>query len=113
MTHSDDGYLPMYDPMDGFRTAGNRTAWEWNTEDVYEVLLAHEKVPDNYCISHPLVQRCFDLCASQERRIEKAVLYYCDFETQCDSFFDELENILMEHGILTGPKRYKAPDQEV
>ena len=42
-------------------------------------------------------------------RIEKAVLCYTDFDDQCDSALDEIETVLIELGVLKGPKCYVAP----
>lgn len=86
------------------RTAG----WEWNTEDVELVLGAHEKLGPG---SDQLVQRSYDLCVAQDRRIQRAVLHYVDMDAQMDSFFDALETILFEQGVLSGSKIYSAPQK--
>jgi hypothetical protein len=42
-------------------------------------------------------------------RIEGAVLAYTDFDDQVASALDEIENVLIEAKVLTGPKQYDPP----
>lgn len=85
--------------------------FEWNTEDVLAVLVAHGVCTYEGIASEP-VQRAFDICIAHERCIAKAVLYYTDMDQQVDSLMDEIERILREHGIVSGEKRFHAPADE-
>lgn len=85
--------------------------WEWGTEDVAAVLQAHGNSAAHE-LSSPVVQHAFDLCVANERRIQKAVLAYDDMEDQIDAFMGELEDILVEAGLLSGDTRhFSGPEQ--
>lgn len=78
-------------------------AWEVSDEDVAIVLKRHGVYDSK------TADRARDLCREVEAdRIEKAALAYNDFDEQVSSALDEIENILIEEGIVTTPKRFTA-----
>ena len=50
-----------------------------------------------------------DDCTPQDLRVEKAILWYQDIESQEAAADDELEDILMEKGIISGGKLFETP----
>jgi len=80
------------------------TAFEIRPDDVAAVLKRHGKV--NSC-DHPLVEELFD--ALDLDRVERAALWYTDMDDQTASALDEIENILIEDGVILPPKLFKSP----
>lgn len=79
-------------------------AWEVTDEDIAVVLKRHSVYDSK------TADRARDLCQDVEAdRIEKAALAYNDFEDQVSSALDEIEDILIEEGIVTTQKRFAAP----
>lgn len=74
-------------------------AWEVTQEDIETVLEAHasgvdldaEEVFDNFY---------------EGDRVEKAVLYYDDFDDQVTAALSEIEDVLIEQGIIEKPKQF-------
>jgi hypothetical protein len=78
-------------------------AWEVTDDDIELVLQRHGKDdPDTF-------DKASQLLDGEDGRIEKAALAYTDFDDQTSSALDEIENILIENKILTGPKHFSAP----
>jgi hypothetical protein len=78
-------------------------SWEVTTDDIELILQQHGKNdPDTFDKVSALVEK-------ENARIEKAVLYYTDFDEQTTSMLDEIENILIENKIITGPKKFSTP----
>lgn len=79
-------------------------AWEVSDEDIAIVLKSHG-------VDDPqTADRAGDLCQHVEAdRIENAALAYNDMDEQASSALDEIENILIEAGIVTTPKQFAAP----
>jgi hypothetical protein len=46
---------------------------------------------------------------SKDDRLTYAALHYITLEDQTESVLDEIEDILIEDGIINGPKLFKAP----
>lgn len=76
-------------------------AWEVTVEDIETVLDAHGSNLD--------AQDIFDDWDGEFLRIEKAVLWYQDFDQQCAAAQDEIEDILIEKGFITKPKLFLMP----
>ncbi|MCK9435057.1 MAG: hypothetical protein M0R32_09640 [Candidatus Cloacimonetes bacterium] len=75
-------------------------AWNVTAEDIAEILEAHESTADSVKIFEGF---------KDELRVEKAVLWYSDYSSQVDAAKDELEDILIEQGVIEKPKRFSAP----
>jgi len=74
-------------------------AWEATSEDVGEILNQHDLFLDE--------QEVFDEHVKCEStRIEKSVLYYDDFHAQCEASLSEIEDILIEKGVISGEKQF-------
>ncbi len=75
-------------------------AWEVTVEDIGQVLEAHgsERDPDE-------VLEAF----SEGDRVERAVLRYTKFDDQVASALDEIEDILIEDGVISGGKVFSPP----
>ncbi len=75
-------------------------AWEISVEDIEEILIAHgsdedaEEVYDNF---------------TEDLRVEKAVCWYNDRASQEQAAKDEIEDILIEKGIIEKPKLFSVP----
>lgn len=82
------------------------TAWEVTQDDVAIVLVAHGLTADQ-----TILDRCEELMMEHADRIEKAALHYNDMDDQTTSALDEIENVLIEEGVITVPKRFAAPDK--
>jgi hypothetical protein len=80
------------------------TAFEITPDDVAAVLLRHGKMNSH---DGSLVAEVFD--GLDLDRVEKAALCYTDLDDQTASALDEIENILIEEGVLHPPKRFSAP----
>ena len=74
-------------------------AWEVTREDVDTVLEAHGEGLISQHIWDNWKQEWTD-------RVIRAVLYYTDFEEQCDECLSQIEDILIEEGTLKGPKKF-------
>ena len=69
-------------------------AWEVTTDDIEQVLDAHG-------IKDCSIDEIFEeMVGSDFDRVEKAVLYYTDFDDQVNSALDEIEDILIENGRI-------------
>ena len=79
-------------------------AFEITADDVATVLLRHGMV-NSY--DEPLIEEMFD--ALDVDRVERAALWYTDMEDQTASALDEIENILIEEGVIEAPKLFEAP----
>ena len=77
-----------------------RKAWEVRIEDIEKILNAHNSDADP--------QEVFENF-DQDLRVEKAILWYQDIESQEAAADDELEDILMEKGIISGGKLFETP----
>jgi hypothetical protein len=80
------------------------TAFEITPDDVATVLARHHRITD---YEDPFIEECFETLDPD--RVEKAALAYNDFDDQTNSALDEIETILMEENILSGPKLFHAP----
>ena len=77
---------------------------EVTEQDVQRVLNRHG-ITDGETL-----ERTVELCqGTNSDRIEAAVLYYVEFDEQVDSALDEIEDILIEAGIIAAPKLFEAP----
>ena len=74
-------------------------AWEVTREDVDTVLEAHGEGLISQHIWDNWTQEWTD-------RVMKTVMYYTDFEEQCDECLSQIEDILIEEGTLKGPKKF-------
>lgn len=72
-------------------------AWEVTLEDIETVLEAHG-MGDK-------AQMIYDDFDGQDR-VEKAILYYTDMDDQTAAANSEIEDILMEDGVLSGEKKF-------
>lgn len=79
----------------------NFMAWETTPDDVENVLVAHGNDAAPADIIDMLGPYDFG-------RIEKAALWFFDIEEQTDAAMAELEDILMEKGVLGGDKRFRV-----
>lgn len=75
-------------------------AWEVKLEDIETVLEAHG--------SDANPQDVFD-DFDDVLRVEKAILWYTNFDQQCAAADDEIEDILIEKGIIGRPKLFSMP----
>ena len=75
-------------------------AWEVRLDDIEEILEAHGSDAD--------AGEVFDNF-TEDLRVEKAVCWYTDRVSQEAAAKDELEDILIEKGILQKPKLFSAP----
>lgn len=77
-------------------------AWEVTDDDIDNVLRAHGQL--NAINS----QQASDLVDNESDRVEKAVLYYTEMEEQADAANSEIEDILIENKLLSGPKKFNV-----
>lgn len=77
-------------------------AWEVSAIDISTVLNAHYVDYDE-----DRLQELLDTLDTEA--IEDSVLNYTDFDDQCSSALDAIENALIEQGVITGQKKYLAP----
>lgn len=75
-------------------------AWEVTVEDIEKVLDAHNSEKD--------ADDVYDTF-TQNLRVEKAVLWYQNFDDQMEASLDEIEDILIEEKVIEGPKFFRAP----
>jgi hypothetical protein len=72
-------------------------AWQVSEDDIHQVLFRHSKLS------------CFEAASKaiseEDGRVEKAVLYYDDFEKQCEVALSEIEDILLGKGVIAGEKK--------
>jgi hypothetical protein len=73
-------------------------AWEVTLDDIEHVLDAHGM--------GERAQEIYDEFDDQYR-VEKAVLYFTDMDDQTAAANSEIEDILMEAGVITGEKKFK------
>lgn len=77
-----------------------KKAWEVRIEDIEKILNTHNSDADPQEVFND-----FD----QELRVEKAILWYQDPDSQEAAADDELEDILLEKGIISGRKLFRMP----
>ena len=80
------------------------TAFEITPDDVATVLRRHRMVNSH---DDPLVDEVFD--GLDVDRVERAALWYADLDDQTASALDEIENVLIEEGMISPPKHFFAP----
>lgn len=80
-------------------------AWELTEDDVELVLNRHGLGDDP-----EMLEKAQEALEGEDGRIEGAALAYTDFDDQTTSALDEIENILFENDVLTGDKKFSAPD---
>lgn len=78
-------------------------AWEVTPEDVGIVLKEHG-VEADYDQCDSLLSRMTD-DGTYETIVEN-VLLYTEFEEQCESMMDDIENWLLQKGVIQGEKIY-------
>ena len=78
-------------------------AWEVSEDDIRTILRSHGREDD------VTVDVSESIIVEEGNRIEKAALRYNDMGDQSSSALDEIENILIENNILSGPKKFSAP----
>lgn len=77
------------------------TAWETSDEDIDTVLRAHN-------IQNPAANsKAASIIQEQADRVEKAALRYNEMDEQTCSALDEIEDILMENGIIPSARKKK------
>ena len=77
-------------------------AWNVSVTDIEEILETHGSPID--------AGEVFDgFTSADDLRVEKAVCWYTDYESQVAAAKDELEDILIEKGIIEKPKLFSAP----
>lgn len=81
-------------------------AWEVTDDDIELVL---EKHGVNDAETFEKAKQAIEV---ETDRIEGAVLEYTDFDDQVESANDEIENILIEEEVITGEKKFSAPDAD-
>jgi hypothetical protein len=81
-------------------------AWEVSVDDIGIVLKAHN-------IEYDMERLDKLMDALDHEAIESGVLYYTNFDNQCESALDDIENQLMESGVIPqGKKKFHAPDDD-
>ena len=80
-------------------------AWETTTEDILNIIKRKDiSISENQNWSTDLDEAAeeieFELNSEDHARIEKAVLYGNDLESQTEYAYDELEKILIEKEII-------------
>lgn len=78
-------------------------AWEVSGEDVAIVLKRHGVNESQ------MTRRALDLCRQgHAARIERAALTYDEMDEQASAALCEIEDVLMQAGVLSMPKRFAA-----
>ncbi len=77
-------------------------AWEITELDVEGVLNEHKIAVSDEKLSELHNEVCI-----HADDIEKAILYYTDFDDQCDCCQCKIEDILIASRFITGHKRFK------
>ena len=78
-------------------------AWDITECDIDNVLRGHKiKVSDEK------LSELHDLVCLSGDEIEKSILYYTDFDDQCDCCLSEIEDILIKEKFITGAKKFKS-----
>ncbi len=77
-------------------------AWEVTDDDIANVLRQHGQLTDEN------LQQASDLVDHESDRVEKAALNYLEMEEQTDASYSEIEDILIENKLLSGPKKYQV-----
>lgn len=75
-------------------------AWEISVKDIETILEAHGSEAD--------AGEVFDNF-TEDLRVEKAVCWYTTREAQAEAALDEIEDVLIEQGILQKPKLFSVP----
>ena len=78
-------------------------AWEITEEDVYVVLKEHGLLEDS--LTSKILDKAFEEVSRQSDRVEKAVLFYTDFDEQGKAALSEIENILIERKMISDKKK--------
>lgn len=77
------------------------TAWEITSEDIKQVLEPHGvKFTD-------LISDMVD-----DSEVENAVLFYCNFDNQVNAALCNIEDQLIEAGVITGSKLFNGPSED-
>jgi hypothetical protein len=75
-------------------------AWEVTPEDIQTVAGQHNL--------HLTLEQADGLSLDCDEIVTN-VLRYIDFDDQCNSMYDDIENLLLSKGVITGEKVYHAP----
>lgn len=78
-------------------------AWEVTEDDVFTVLKRHDVAES---MDDPKVDQGFEAVSDEYERIIEAVLFYNDLDDQTNAALDVVEDVLIEHEIVAGPKRF-------
>jgi hypothetical protein len=85
-------------------------AWEVTTEDVYQVLRAHEiHEPDGSPLNPDGLLLRNAMGRVRAADVEEAILRYTDFDDQVSAALDEIEDHLIEAGVIPAAKAFRAP----
>jgi hypothetical protein len=76
-------------------------AWEISSDDIKQVLEAHG-VKFNDQISDMI----------DDAEVEDAVLFYCNFDNQVAASLCNIEDQLIEAGVITGSKLFDGPSED-
>jgi hypothetical protein len=76
-------------------------AWEITSDDIKQVL-------------EPQGVKFTDLISDMvdDAEVEEAVLSYCNFDNQVDASLCNIEDQLIEAGVITGPKMFDGPSDD-
>ena len=77
--------------------------WETTKEDVYVVLTEHGLIDE--APTSKILDKAFEEVSRQSDRVEKAVLFYTDFDEQGKAALSEIENILIERKMISDKKK--------
>ena len=80
-------------------------AWEVTDEDIATVLESHGSSFD----ADEIYKQSFIGNEPNVARVVKAALAYTEFDDQMASALDEIEDILIEQGVLSSEKLFAAP----
>ena len=78
-------------------------AWEITKEDVYVVLAEHGLIDKP---TSKILDKAFETVSRQADRVERAVLFYVDFDEQGKAALSEIEDILIERRISSDKKKF-------
>lgn len=76
-------------------------AWEITSDDIKQVLEPHG-VEFTYLISDMV----------DDTEVEEAVLNYCNFDNQVAASLCNIEDQLIEAGVITGSKMFNGPSED-
>ncbi len=78
-------------------------AWEVTKTDIRVVLGKHGIKDEG------VIETAWNIVCDESDTVEDAVLYYTDMDDQVYAALDEIENILIENGVLEGEKQFVTP----